>query len=1242
MTFVQHLSIRVPWHDDGWAGTVCRSPRSNNACLLLTNIGEKRVDAVEEAHSGAAIDDLPEGQTPPCVAERATFMSPRVHALTQTHPYAWHPALSGLRPSTLPIPAFSAPAVPYFWLNRGSIEELLEHVPVDGFELDRETDALDALGWDKATWILHGDNQRALIDTFFANVRVEESLVFFYVKHSPFEDKPGRVLVGAALVEHLTSPSPWPTAGATAFPNHQWETLVGHTLRPDGSGGLLMPLQDLLELADTGVDVSAAVPDAVQANREFSYVTEHVGSDAAVAALLTLRRCAEESLRLGVAVPQQSLEWLDTQLARTWRRRGPSPGLPGVLGFLGWEHPTYAAQVATTAAGEDDAWPLVVAALEERHAPTPITELATSTRRRIWAGQSSESRRVLDLLVRFDLPAEAVIQATEPELPNPVDRDRLLDNPYELVVVTADRPFPVDVTAIDRGCYPDPAVGAEFPLPVSTPFDDPLDRRRLEAILTWLVVQADEEGHTLLPVPDVIERVLNLATTRPPKLTTTVLDGLGLDPRRLEQDERALVASELADGTAAYKHVSAQERAEAILEVIEPLRTGIRHPVPGDLAASLDAALRPLADAGTEDRDDEQRARQEKLAALTEMFAARFTVLNGRAGTGKTTLVKALISRPDVTARRVLLLAPTGKARVQLEAKVGHPASTVAQFLARSKRFDGDDGSYFSTGDAASRDRFGTVVVDEASMLTESMLDALLDALHPPDRLVLVGDPRQLPPIGPGRPFVDLEGDVRRAHDGRWPHTAPGWCELTVLRRQRGGGRARDDLQLAQWFGGDELPEGADDVWDRLRTGATMPTLRAVPWAGRSAGEVLDAVLAEELDVTEDGGRSFAASYGATIDKYVDYGSAAQQCERWQVLSPTRGRAHGTVGLNRHLKAAHRRDELEKALRRRYRTVPRPLGWEQIVLGDKVVNLENRTFPAWSRDQGKQRVLVANGEIGVVTGQVSKKAPWATQVEFLQRAGLRVTVNGAVSESDASLELAWALTVHKSQGSEFGLVILMLPEHLGALSRELIYTALTRQTSRIVLCHEGPLDHLLDLTRATGSETARRYTDLVRPADPVTVTSADGQHAYVVDRGLSHITTGGVLVRSKNEVIIADILDDLVPGQWSYEAPFTGDDGRTVRPDFTAVLPDGQIVLWEHLGMLDSPTYKEAWHRKQQWYTEQGVHTPDGPAEGRRATLITTSSTAGVDVPAWRAIAESALTGAAPRMQRRARVRRGR
>ncbi|WP_116043509.1 AAA family ATPase [Amycolatopsis palatopharyngis] len=1236
MVYVQHLSVRVPWHDNGWDGSVCRDPLGNSSCLLLKNIGENRRDEFEVANAGIPIADLP-ADSVPCVAERSTFLSAHAQLVTKKHPYRWTSALQGIEEKAIHVPPWSVAVSPYFWLHRANLNEgVLPYFKVDDYSADAEQEAIEALGFEPP-WVLHGDNQQAAMTEFFRDVHKGQSLVFFYLKHSPFEDA-GKILVGAATVADLRLPGRWP--GNTAFPNHMWETALSHTLRPDGTDGILLPLQELAALAETGTDVSTALPVAPEQHREFSYVTEHVSDDIAVAALLELRRAADAAVELGVNVPASAVTWLDTQLGLTWRRRGPSPGLPAVLPQLGWAHPTFAAHTIAGATPDGgDPWDVLVAALEDRPAPDIVRYLATEPRRRIWRSLDAKTKRLLRLLARFELTKDEVGRVIDRTTAIPIEYTDLLRNPYLLVTSTVDGAAPIPFTVVDRGCFPEPALAARHPLPIDESFADVIDPRRIEAALTWVIAAAEADGHTLLPVSQAIERVRGLAVAQPFDLTPTVLTGLGLAPDDLDNDpdpdKAPLARTTLADSSPAYKLRSAIIRGFSITEFLDYLHKLGRHNVPSDLSAGIDEILGPIH----ADDHQEQRAREEKRAALAEMYASRVTLLNGRAGTGKTTLVEALVKRPEIQRKGVLLLAPTGKAAVQLTKKAKSPAQTLASFLGRTKRYDGETGRYLALGDDARKaPRVGTVIVDEASMLTEDMLDALLDALHPPDRLVLVGDPRQLPPIGAGRPFVDLERAARVDHDGSWPRVAPGWGELTVLNRQRGD--VRDDLMLAQWFSGDEISDGEEEVWDRLRGGITMPTLAAVPWQGRTIANVMDDVLRDELDVvTDDEGRSFARSYGATVDKWVSYREAPGKCENWQILSPVRGRAHGTVQLNRHLKLTHREFELKKATSR-YRSVPKPLGSEQIVLGDKVVNLANQMLKSWAPgQQGRTRSYVANGEIGVVIGQLAgkgKKAPWETQVEFSTQPGTRITMNNAVSDDDASVELAWALTVHKAQGSEFGRVFLVVPSGTRALSRELLYTALTRQTDRIVLCHEGPLDDLIMLTRATGSDTARRFTDLVRPADPRPAVSPDGHDLGILDASLVHLTSNGVLVRSKNEVIIAEILNELARSSWFYEKRLTGSDGRVRLPDFTIEAPDGRTVYWEHLGLLHDPKYRHGWEKKKAWYAGQGI-LPLQEGGGENGSLVWTDDRSGVDVPGWRALAESFLS-AGPRRPKRRRI----
>ncbi len=220
----------------------------------------------------------------------------------------------------------------------------------------------------------------------------------------------------------------------------------------------------------------------------------------------------------------------------------------------------------------------------------------------------------------------------------------------------------------------------------------------------------------------------------------------------------------------------------------------------------------------TTEPEREKEARREKAAALAELAESRFSVLIGPAGTGKTTLLAILCSQRDVAGGGVLLLAPTGKARVRMEQvakekKLPLKGFTIAQFLGKSARYDHATGRY-QLADVKPDEPAETVIVDEASMLTEEMLGALLDSLKGPKRIILVGDPRQLPPIGSGRPFVDIISELAPENiPARFPRVAEGYAELTIRRRQ--AGQVREDLQLAEWF----RPQ---DLW---LSGATTPKM---------------------------------------------------------------------------------------------------------------------------------------------------------------------------------------------------------------------------------------------------------------------------------------------------------------------------------------------------------------------------------------------------------------------------------
>jgi hypothetical protein len=266
---------------------------------------------------------------------------------------------------------------------------------------------------------------------------------------------------------------------------------------------------------------------------------------------------------------------------------------------------------------------------------------------------------------------------------------------------------------------------------------------------------------------------------------------------------------------------------------------------------------------------------------------------------------------------------------------------------------------------------------------------------------------------------------------------------------------------------------------------------------------------------------------------------------------------------------------------------------------------------------------VANGEIGVAIGRVTpskirKKGNLPLNVEFSSQPTFQYGY-WPTKKEDALLELAWAVTVHKSQGSEFVVTFLVLPARAN-VSRELMYTALTRQKNKVVILHEGTLADLRGLAEPWRSETARRLTDLFSVPDPVTLKVRGLQRRY--ERRLIHVSTNGTPMASKNEVIIAGLLDRLVPGQWSYEEPYAGKDGREVLPDFTIYTPAGRKVFWEHAGMLDRPDYARKWELKKAWYAENGILPFDDEGAGD-IVLMWTDDLKGADAQAWLAFAST-------------------
>src|SRR5262249_23379367 len=243
---------------------------------------------------------------------------------------------------------------------------------------------------------------------------------------------------------------------------------------------------------------------------------------------------------------------------------------------------------------------------------------------------------------------------------------------------------------------------------------------------------------------------------------------------------------------------------------------------------------------------------------------------------------------------------------------------------------------------------------------------------------------------------------------------------------------------------------------------------------------------------------------------------------------------------------------------------------------------------------------LANGEVGVAAFGLGKARGTFLNVAYAGRPNVRFGYSQrGFGSGNVPLELAYALTVHKAQGSEFGTVFVVVPKQCCILTRELLYTALTRAREHLVLLVEGKdASFLYDLTKPERSETARRNSNLFAVGIRH---EADG---VPYAEHLIHRTSRGELVRSKSELVIANHLYGLgIP--YHYERILEGKatEGR-LRPDFTFIDDAGDVVVWEHLGMLDRDEYRRGWEWKQAWYASNGF------TEG--SNLFTTSETGGL------------------------------
>ena len=869
------------------------------------------------------------------------------------------------------------------------------------------------------------------------------------------------------------------------------------------------------------------------------------------------RRALEAVMKHGLVGGdwQLQLRWINDSIAKVKSSISPFPSFAECLKAIGVNY-SYLIERDILTAGcgkKDNPWRYYNDLMAGK-LPVPNTVYFSElpAYKKSWEYRSDEGKRVLELLSRFELDADIIGQYAN----NAETYEKLLTNPYIISEKCAqDYDNRVNTQTIDFGVIPDVDIQGEniptAPFAVRTLIDE----RRLRSMTVERLCSALDDGDTLLSIAELGQYV-----------SDTLSDTNSLLPNDYFLTVRGFFSDELVylpDDNP--KALQLKEYAEMERWLSKRLLARAKSSVRNKL--NVDWETRAMSSSHYDKNNENSReATRQQIEALEMMTDRKLSVLTGGAGTGKTTVVETFLSCSQIKNEGVLLLAPTGKARVRLgKMGKGVEAQTIAQFLVRQGFFDWDRMLAIDNPNGRQYANAANVIIDECSMLTTRDLYILLKALDLAkiNRLILIGDPCQLPPIGAGRPFADL--CYRLQNKDTVPVLNSAITSLETVVRTITTGES-DILTLASWFSSKKPKKGADEIFNKMATGDLNGDLQVMTWTDESDLEkCLMEALCIELGCTEDN-LSAVLQHRLGIDSIKSLAANPNTIESVQVLTPVLNPIWGSLHLNECVQkwiGTYDKEFIQ-------------FSTQKIYPKDKIMQLKNEKVEAYPSHQKYQ---LSNGQIGFVRsiykGYANLIYAGIPNESFGKRG-----VSG--EDSETPIELAYSITIHKSQGSDFNTVVLVLPKFGRILTRELIYTALTRAKKKLILLIQDNVYWLWEKTKPQASILAQRNSNMFEQ-----LVARENKSSIPYVEGLIHRTKNpNLMVRSKSEVIIANelISADI---KFKYEEMFNR-DGHQCLPDFTFVDLSDEIIIWEHLGMLTVPEYKTSWEKKLKFYNSIG------------------------------------------------------
>lgn len=1184
----KHMSIRLAWHDEGWNGHVCKNPCANSYCVGRHSypgdlIASSRDLQFESEHAGESCAKL--NQPVACALSVNAFGSELIRARVDI-PDFW--GKNSASPAIIELPPHTCCTWCY--------EEMYNDIVKNTNNPNRKYDY---------------DKRRDGAEKYFSQFESGKSLVFYYAGYSnPFSENEEQnyVIAGISRVKDIA-------------PMRYYENAT-EKIRKDYGGGFVWQRSITSNYPNEGF----CIPFWKYRNDEnvlnrlvikplnrtpFKYGSRVVENDDAIEVINQLIVVVDYLIEIGDDTEDWLVrrDWLNQLLNELWNARGPYPGFASVLEAIGLSCvvSTYISlsDYSEMKSFRDD----VIDFLEERRddiCGISVSDVEKRKIRREYKLMGAEcSSFALNILSRFHLTAAQVKSIISDERGNvsiSATIQQLIDNPY-IIFEQYQGNDPDDYIPfykIDNGIIPSPDFGL-------TPIFDSGATERLRALCVDELKRIP--AHSYVKALFILNSI-NARLDRFPEWKRYVfkLKNFDIDQNILDE---ALVQHVFNDEKYLYlKDVYDDERTvETVIRELADrpniqLRMGISEE---KFKSSLIVPDSILA------KKESQRYGEiinNQAKTCMKIFTKPVCVLSGSAGTGKTTVIKALLEnilRVHGSGTSFLLMAPTGKASERIKAQTKQQSSTIHSFLAKNGWIN-DNFTFKRVGGSTGSD-FNTIIIDECSMIDLSLFAALFRSINwnSVQRLILVGDPNQLPPIGRGKVFSDIIDWLGE----EYPDNIGKLTDNIRQLQNKVEGSGCGILDLAEIFIQENQRSDNQEVVDDLKM-KKEKVFNKIQFEGNGDVETdLGVYFWQDQEDLENMLINIMASDIKTIVKQestdlnklwfslIKQGNGFNP-EVMQVLSPYCGEFYGINSLNQLLQNKLNNKWTKSTL-------------DEIGYFDKVIQIKNRpqsdlayAYNHFNRNIGRSEVY--NGEIGlsmphfddankakeaydqntcIPIKRLSVKFSGETREikRYLYGDDLGTTEDGKYIPTQSvqeNLDLAYAISVHKSQGSEFDYVYIVLPKrdsHL--LSMELLYTAVTRAQKKVTLFIEQDVSPLSSLSRVEKSAIRPIQSSVFKfiPV-PDDVFNSKGWH----ESSKRIATISDYLVRSKSEAIITNMLCERnIP--FEYEKELYAEDGTMYLPDFTVTFR-GETYYWEHVGRTHDRGYMAHWAEKEKWYNQ--------------------------------------------------------